>query len=119
MSVAPTAEDASPRPRASFKLALIDRRHKVIRALRQHHAFWHMFIIALQPQGEASTEETLEDLAAGFDIVIDSYRHREWLAIIKALLRRQELQSAPLREFRVHALAMNLDRHGQSRRKID
>lgn len=113
VSVAPTAEDAlSLAPRASFKLALIDRRHKVIRALRQHHAFGHMPIIALQPQGEASTEEeTLEDLAAGFDIVIDSYRHREWLAIIKALLRRQELQSAPLREFRVHALAMNLDRH--------
>lgn len=113
VSLAPTAEVAlSLAPRTSFKLALIDRRHKVISALRQNHAFQHIPIIALQPQGVVCTEEdTLEDLAAGFDMVIDSYRHREWLAIIKALLRRQDLQAAPLREFRINALSMNLDRH--------
>ena len=113
VSLAPTAEIAlSLAPRAAFKLALIDRRHKIIAVLRQSHAFQHIPMIALQPRGEACTEEdTVEDLAAGFDIVVDSYRHREWLAIIKALLRRQEFQSAPAREFRVRALSMNLDRH--------
>ncbi|ULA68978.1 MAG: putative Sensory transduction protein RegX3 [Nitrospira sp.] len=113
VSLAPTAEVAlSLAPRASFKLALIDRRHKIIAVLRQNHVFQRIPMIALQPRGAACTEEeTVEDLAAGFDSVIDTYRHREWLAIIKALLRRQELQSAPLREFRVNALSMNLDRH--------
>lgn len=113
VSLAPTAEAAlSLAPRAAFKLALIDRRHKVITVLRHDQALRHIPMIALHPQGEPCTEEdTLEDLAAGFDMVIDSYRHREWLAIIKALLRRQEFQAAPAREFRVNALSMNLDRH--------
>ncbi|HQR13855.1 MAG TPA: response regulator transcription factor [Nitrospira sp.] len=113
VSLAPTAEAAlSLASGASFKLALIDRRHNVVGALRQNHAFRHIPMIALQPLGEPWTEEeTVEDLAAGFDIVIESHRHREWLAIIKALLRRQELQAAPLREFRVNGLCMNLDRH--------
>ncbi|MBS0171129.1 MAG: response regulator transcription factor [Nitrospira sp.] len=113
VSLAPTAEAAlSLASGTSFKLALIDRRHKIVAALRQNHAFRQIPMIALQPQGEACTEEdTVEDLAAGFDIVTESHRHREWLAIIKALLRRQELQTTPPREFRVNALCMNLDRH--------
>lgn len=113
VSLAPTAEAAlSLASRGAFKLALIDRRHKVVEALRQNHALRHIPMIALQPQGGACTEEdTVEDLAAGFDMVIESHRHREWLAIIKALLRRQELQATPAREFRVNALCMNLDRH--------
>ncbi|MCW5799246.1 MAG: DNA-binding response regulator [Nitrospira sp.] len=113
VSLAPTAEVAlSLASRAAFKLALIDRRHNVVSALRQDQTLRHIPMIGLQPQGEACTEEQMvEELAAGFDIVIESHRHREWLAIIKALLRRQELQAAPLREFRVHALSMNLDRH--------
>ncbi len=113
VSLAQTAEVAlSLAARAAFKLALIDRRQHVVSALRQNHVLQQIPMIALQPPGEVCTEEdTVEDLAAGFDIVIESHRHREWLAIIKALLRRQELQAAPLREFRVHALCMNLDRH--------
>ncbi len=113
VSLALTAETAlSLASRATFKLALIDRRHNVVSILRQDHALRHIPMIALQPEGDACTEEeTVEDLAAGFDIVIESHRHREWLAIIKALLRRQELQAAPLREFRVNGLCMNLDRH--------
>ncbi|MGC3973890.1 MAG: response regulator transcription factor [Nitrospira sp.] len=113
VSLAPTAEAAlSLASGASFKLALIDRRHKVVGALRQNHTLRHIPMIACHALGEACTEEdTVEDLAAGFDIVIESHRHREWLAIIKALLRRQALQAAPLREFRVNTLCMNLDRH--------
>jgi two-component system response regulator RegX3 len=113
VSLAPTPEAAlSLAPRVAFKLALIDRRHKIIAILRRDPVLRHVPMIAIQPHGEPYTEEDmLEELAAGFDIVLDSHRHREWLAIIKALIRRQEYQTLPVREFRVNALAMNLDRH--------
>ena len=113
VSRASTAEAAlALAPRASFKLVLVDRRHKVIALLRRDDALRLTPMIAIHPQGKPCTEEEqLEELAAGFDMVLDSHRHREWLAIIKALLRRQELQTSPAREFRVNALSMNLDRH--------
>ena len=44
-------------------------------------------------------------------MVLDSHRHREWLAVIKALIRREEFQAVPITEFRVNSLCMNLDRH--------
>lgn len=72
----------------------------------------HIPMIAIQPLGCSCTEEELlTDLANGFDMVLPSHRHRECLAIIKALLRRQALQRAPMTEFRVQDLYMNLDRY--------
>ena len=49
---------------------------------------------------------------AGFDIVIDSYRHvNGWPLSKRHCPATGKYNPAPLREFRVHALAMNLDRH--------
>lgn len=113
LSRAATVRDAlSIAQQSPIKLALIDRRQQVIQLLRREEAVRDIPMIAIQPQGQPWTEEDmLEQLAAGFDMVLTSQRSREWLASIKAVLRRQEFQETPSREFRVNQLYMNLDRH--------
>lgn len=98
--------------RTSSSLALIDRRHQVITLLRSDQLVGHIPMIAIQPLGCSCTEEEfLIDLTNGFDMVLPSHRHRECLAIMKSLLRRQALQRAPMTEFRVHDLYMSVDRY--------
>ena len=53
----------------------------------------------------------LRELADGYDMVLSALSHREWLAIIKALLRRQEFLSAPEPELRANQLYMNVARY--------
>lgn len=96
----------------SFKIGLIDRRQNMITLLRHDPVVRNIPMVALQPHIHPCTEEELlEELDAGFDIVLSAHSHRELLARIKALLRRQELQSAPTREYRINEISMNLDRY--------
>ncbi len=113
VSLAATSHAAlSLAQRTSFKLGLIDRRQNMITLLRHDPVVRNIPMVALQPHIHPCTEEELlEELAAGFDMVLSAHRHRELLALIKALLRRQEFQSAPTREYRINQISMNLDRH--------
>jgi DNA-binding response OmpR family regulator len=95
-----------------MNLLLVDRRQDIIAHLRRDQVIRHIPIIAFQPPGHSCSEqEAIEELAAGFDMVLCDHRYREWLAIFKAMLRRQELSAGPIREFRANQLYMNLDRH--------
>ena len=98
--------------RVSSKLAVIDRRQEIIALLRRDSLIGRIPMVAFQPHGLPCTEEDmLKELADGYDMVLSSHSHREWLAIIKALLRRQEFLSAPEWELRVNQLSMNVARY--------
>lgn len=98
--------------RTGTKLVVVDRRQHIIAQLRRDPLIGHIPMVAFQAHGQSCTEEEmLGELANGYDVVLPALNHREWLAIIKALLRRHELLSAPEPELRVNQLHMNCSRY--------
>lgn len=98
--------------RKSSTLAVVDRRQTIITQLRRDPLIGHIPMVALQPPGQSCTEDDMvRDLAEGYDVVFPTFSQREWLAIIKALIRRQALLSTPAPELRANQLQMNVARY--------
>ncbi len=68
--------------------------------------------IVLQPFDQScGPDDCVSDLDAGFDLVFCSPRYRELIAHIRAILRRQHMESAPQSLLLVNGIAMDIARH--------
>jgi DNA-binding response OmpR family regulator len=93
-------------------LVIMDRRQGNGSQLRQNSALRTVPVIALRsPTGDCAEEECVLDLEEGFDDSVCNQSSRQLIARIRAILRRQQYQSASATMYTVGDLQMNLDKH--------
>jgi len=93
-------------------LVIMDRGQGNGGQLRQNPALRMVPLIALRaPAGVCAEEECVLDLEEGFDDSVCNQSSRQLIARIRAILRRQQYQSASATTYAVGGLQMDLDKH--------
>lgn len=93
-------------------LIILDRRLLGKEMVRRDQLPDAIPIIVLQPfELSCDPDDCLSELDAGFDLVFCSPHYRELIAHIRAILRRQQLESASLLQLRADGLVMDIARH--------
>lgn len=93
-------------------LILLDRQILAKEAGRRDQFPPAIPVIVLQPFDKScGPDECLIELEAGYDLVFCSPHYRELLAHIRAILRRQNMSTAPASVLRVKDLVMDIARH--------
>jgi len=85
----------------SPSLILVDRQQRALGQLRRESRLRNVPIVALE----------LEDLAQGADASLCNLGHREVVARIRAVLRRERLLLTPISHYVAGRMRMDMDRH--------
>lgn len=93
-------------------VVIIDRMQDGIERLRERQALGTVSFVALcQSVADCTEKDCVDDLGRGFDLVVCKPSARELLARVRAILRRQQSQSAPSTDDVAGTLRMDLGRH--------
>jgi DNA-binding response OmpR family regulator len=97
----------------AFPLFLIDRLHFPLHRLKPRpSAFAKSLLVSFWPmQHDCPEDQFLREMEAGFDDVFSGQTHRQIVAKIRALLRRQQAEAQAAKILRVRELQMDLDKH--------
>jgi two-component system, OmpR family, response regulator RegX3 len=98
---------------ATFPLFLIDRLHFPLHHLKPRRPLFakSLFVSFWPMPQDCSEEQFIKDMEAGVDDVLSGQTHRQLMAKIRALLRRQHAEAHPPQILRVGELQMDLAKH--------
>lgn len=93
-------------------LILVDRRLRVIEALRCNPVLHRIPIVSVAPpEAGCSEDECVVDLEEGADLAICSPSHRELIAKVRAILRREHMDKLPKSQYVAGGLRLDVTRH--------
>ncbi len=93
-------------------LVLLDRRFTAALQLRRRSGLQSVPFLSVQPPGQACSEDDCaEDLRHGIDMFACDRSYREALSRLRAILRREAMQSAPRDRYDIGGLSIDVSRH--------
>jgi DNA-binding response OmpR family regulator len=98
---------------ATCPVFLVDRLHFPLHRLKPRpRAFAKSLLVSFWPmQHDCPENQFLRDMEAGFDDVFAGQTHRQIVAKVRAVLRRQQVEAQAAKILKVGDLQMDLDKH--------